>query len=138
LIASIELEATDIDPKQLAALPQMRVVEPTLISEKRIMEFPKQSLTGDGLRCDCKLDRPWATRCQSEVAKTDLPATLTQTLGGNGALRTAEFGVNDYRLPGLTAEMILGSDWIDRQAAEIARHRVNSRSRRSSASYPKR
>src|SRR4051794_1731961 len=120
--AAIGLEPGDVEAEPLAPLPQVRVVDPTLVGEDGIVERPERVLPRGGLRGVGQRDRARVARAQREVAKDGRRAGVPEADGGDRAARAAEVGVHDDELAGgrVAADVVVGPDRRDGSAGEIA------------------
>ena len=71
LAAPVGVEALDVEPQLLRAVPQVRVLQPTLVGVGGVDERPEGALSGGGLRGVGERERARVARLQREVAEDD-------------------------------------------------------------------
>src|SRR4051794_37480554 len=93
LRAPVGVEARDVEPEPLRTFPEVRVLEPPLVAEERVVHRPEGVLGRGGLGSGGGRPRPRVTRAHGEVAEGDAQREPAQTRLERGAERALEVGV---------------------------------------------
>ena len=117
--AAVFVEPVDVKPESLRAIPQMGILEPTLVGEQQIVHLPEMPLE------PCRLGRagggPRArmARANGKVPEHSPQPQPCQLHAHGGAVRALEVGVLDHqRGVRRTAEVVLATRRRDGRGAE--------------------
>src|SRR4051794_32576989 len=91
--AAVGLEAVKVDAERLAAGPQVRVLEASLVAVQRVRELPEATLVGGSLRRVREREGARVLRLQREVAIGDADGRVLQPQVGDRTPRAREVAV---------------------------------------------
>ena len=105
---AVGLEAIEVEPKAADAIPQVRVVEPSMVRVQRIVEVPVGALEPHGLGGLREHPRPRVLRHHREMAEHAPDPKLGQERIGARAIRALVVAVLDHqRGVGIAVHVVL-------------------------------
>src|SRR3954447_13260337 len=121
LRAAVGVEARDVEPEPLRTFPEVRVLEPPLVGEQRVVHGPEGALDGGGLGRGGRRPRARMARAHREVAEGDAQREPAQARLERGAERAFEVRVDDdeRRVLG-PPDVVCGPEGRQRCRAEAA------------------
>src|SRR4051794_17159015 len=126
--AAVGVEAVDVEPPALGALPQLRVLEPSLVGEERVVHGPEGALRARRLRGGGGGPRARVARADGEVAERHAQRQPPQAVLERRAERALEVRVDDDERRVLrAADVVLGREGRQRCRAEAAQTAAASR-----------
>ena len=107
--AAVAVEALEVDPEALRALPEVGIIDAAAIGVERVAHLPERALHPGGLRGGVKRRGPRVLRGHREVPEAE-PQRQPPDLGPRSrAVGAPEVRVDD-RLPPLPADVIVRAD----------------------------
>lgn len=116
--APVGLEALEIEPESLGALPEVRIIDVAAVLVERVDHREEAALQAGGLGSRVQGWRARALAGDREVTKDDRRLALADLQPGRGAVRAAQVGIDD-QLGTVAAPVILRADWRDRGAGQL-------------------
>ncbi len=136
VVAAVGVEARDVESEPLRARPQVRILEPALVGEQRLVHLPEGALPARRLGRAGRRERARMGAADGEVAEHDAQRQVAQAQLEGGAERALVVAVDDHQRPGVRAADVLpGPDGRERRGGQIA-HGLRLLGRASDVSDP--
>ena len=96
-VAPVGVEAREVEPEPLGARPQVRVLQPALVGEQRVVHRPERALAARGLGGAGRRERARMRGPDGEVAERDAHRQRREPQLERGAERALVVAVHDAR-----------------------------------------
>ena len=119
--AAVRVETRDVETETFGPLPQVRILEPSLVGEQRVVHLPEAPLQAGRLGGAGGGPGARVAGADREVPERDPQRQLAQPQLERGAVRALEVGVDDHEARRLRPPHVIGgADGRERCRAEVA------------------
>ena len=119
--AAVRVETRDVETETFGPLPQVRILEPSLVGEQRVVHLPEAPLQAGRLGGAGGGPGTRVAGADREVPERDPQRQLAQPQLERGAVRALEVGVDDHEARRLRPSHVIGgADGRERCRAEAA------------------
>ena len=117
--AAVGVEALDVEPERLGARPQVRVLEPALVGEQRVVHRPERALQGGRLGRTGRRPGARVRGAHRELPETQTDVQRAQARVERRAVRALVVAVDDDQAPA-PPHVVGVADRRQRGGAEVA------------------